>query len=167
MKKSLENIAIGLGIIIVSLFVVTGTYVLAKNPNSNVEKSYYVEKEVSKDYSEKDLVLATAVTKKIETAQNSVEYAFVINKGNVILVNKNNGSKSTVYSKGNAKALSIVDYYYYNSKYILIELPRDNFDNQTIDYIYDLTLIGYKVIIAHIERYTYFQNPAPFPKQPG
>lgn len=45
-----------------------------------------------------------------------------------------------------------------NSRYLLIELPFNNKIVNLEDYIYELKLKGYKVIIAHPERYTYFQN---------
>lgn len=45
-----------------------------------------------------------------------------------------------------------------NTRYILVELPFDGFNDAYLDYLYDLTLIGYKVVIAHVERYTYFQE---------
>ena len=120
MKKVLENIIIGFGLVGLFIFMLTGTYVFAKDPTVMEEKSYYVEAEKDKDYFEKDLVLSNKVTKKVETAQNSIEYELQIINGNVILINLNNGSKSSVYSKGDAKFLTTVDYYYYDSAYVLI-----------------------------------------------
>ena len=119
MKKVLENIIIVFGCVGLFVFMLTGTYVFAKDPTVMEEKSYYVEAEKDKDYFEKDLVLSNKVTKKVETAQNSIEYELQIINGNVILINLNNGSKSAVYSKGDAKYLTTVDYYY-DSAYVLI-----------------------------------------------
>lgn len=45
-----------------------------------------------------------------------------------------------------------------NTRYILVELPFDNQILNLDDYIYELSLKGYRVIIAHPERYTYFKN---------
>ena len=45
-----------------------------------------------------------------------------------------------------------------NTRYILIELPFDNQILNLDDYIYELSLKGYKVIIAHPERYSYFKD---------
>lgn len=120
MKKGLENIIIVFGCIGIFVFMLTGTYVFAKDPTIMEEKSYYLEAEQNKDFVENDLTLSNKITKKVETAQNSIEYELQIVNGNVILINLNNGSKSAVYSKGDAKYLATVDYYYYDSAYILI-----------------------------------------------
>lgn len=45
-----------------------------------------------------------------------------------------------------------------NSKYILIEFPFMNEDNNMKDYIYNLILSGYIPVIAHPERYEYFKK---------
>ena len=45
-----------------------------------------------------------------------------------------------------------------NTRYILVELPFDNQILNLDDYLYELKLKGYKIIIAHPERYTYFKN---------
>lgn len=45
-----------------------------------------------------------------------------------------------------------------NTRYILIELPFNSRLNGLDDYLYELELKGYKVIIAHPERYKYFQD---------
>lgn len=56
-----------------------------------------------------------------------------------------------------------------NSKYILLEFQRDIMPNNIINEIYELHMLGYKVIIAHPERYLYFQqdinNVIPFLKK--
>lgn len=45
-----------------------------------------------------------------------------------------------------------------NSKYLLIELPLYNEFKGVEDYLYELKLSGYVPIIAHPERYLYFQK---------
>ena len=45
-----------------------------------------------------------------------------------------------------------------NSRYILIELPFDSQINNLYDIIYELKYQGFIPIIAHPERYTYFQK---------
>lgn len=120
MKKLFENIAIVLGCFIIFGFMLTGTYVFAKNPSPLEKKSYYIERETSNDFVEKEIELTTVLSKKVETAQNSYEYQVKIVNGNVVLINLNTGFKESVYSKGNAKFLAQVDYYYYDSTYILI-----------------------------------------------
>lgn len=45
-----------------------------------------------------------------------------------------------------------------NTRYILIELPFNNQILNLDDYLYELKLKGYKIIIAHPERYTYFKD---------
>lgn len=120
MRRILENIAIGICCFIVFGFTLTGTYVFAKNTSKVENKSYYIEKEENKDFTEKDIELTTKSSKNVETTQNKFEYEFQIVDGNVILVNLNNGFKESVYSKGDAKYLANVDYYFYDSLYTLI-----------------------------------------------
>lgn len=45
-----------------------------------------------------------------------------------------------------------------NSNYLLIEFPMHNMVNNFEDILYELRCKGYEVIIAHPERYTYFQE---------
>lgn len=45
-----------------------------------------------------------------------------------------------------------------NDKYLLIELPFNNMINDLNDILYELKLKGYIPIIAHPERYVYFQE---------
>ena len=45
-----------------------------------------------------------------------------------------------------------------NSRYLLIELPLYNEINGVMDYLYELKLKGFIPIIAHPERYSYFQK---------
>lgn len=120
MKRVIENVAIGICCAIIFCFMLTGTYVFAKNPAKIAKKSYHITKEENEDFKEIDLELKTKLAKKVETSQNSFEYEFQIKDGNVILVNLNNGFKESVYSKGNAKYLAVVDYYFYDSAYTLI-----------------------------------------------
>lgn len=44
------------------------------------------------------------------------------------------------------------------SRYLLIEFPLYNKVNNVSDYIYELQIKGYKIIIAHPERYEYFKK---------
>lgn len=44
------------------------------------------------------------------------------------------------------------------SKYLLIEFPLTVFKNKYLQYLQDLLLSNYTPIIAHIERYDYFEN---------
>lgn len=45
-----------------------------------------------------------------------------------------------------------------NTNYLLIELPLNNKLNNLEDYLHELIVKGYKIIIAHPERYIYFQD---------
>ena len=45
-----------------------------------------------------------------------------------------------------------------NTRYILIEFSLTNLLNDIEDILYDLSLYGYKIIIAHPERYSFFQD---------
>ena len=42
--------------------------------------------------------------------------------------------------------------------YLLIELPMNNEINDAVDIFYELKIKGYKVILAHPERYSFFQD---------
>lgn len=60
----------------------------------------------------------------------------------------------------NEKLISLKDEYLpiAETDYLLLELPRDNFPKNIITYIHELQLNHYKIIIAHPERYRYFQE---------
>ena len=49
-----------------------------------------------------------------------------------------------------------------NSKYILVEFPFDKYKEDYDEYLYNLSLSGYKIIIAHPERYEYVINDPKF-----
>lgn len=49
-----------------------------------------------------------------------------------------------------------------NSKYILVEFPFDKYKEDYDEYLYNLTISGYKIIIAHPERYEYVLNDPKF-----
>jgi len=68
--------------------------------------------------------------------------------GNEIFINK---SISKLLEQGKAMSLA-------NTKYLLIELPFHNKIIGLEDILYELTCQGYTPIIAHPERYTYFQE---------
>lgn len=121
MKKVLENVGIVLCFAIIIGFMFTGSLAFASEPKYKDNKSYYFKKdEKSLNYHNIDLVLSDSLLKKVETSKSSIEYRLDIIDGNVISTNLNDGSKTKVYSKGNAKSLAQVDYYYYNSAYTLI-----------------------------------------------
>ena len=83
---------------------------------------------------------------KEELLKNSIEINLFL--GNEIFINENIDELII-----NKEIRSIN-----NSRYILVELPFNNKILNLDDYIYELRLKGYKVIIAHPERYTYLQN---------
>ncbi len=120
MKKLLENTAIVLGCISIFSVMLTFTIVFAKDTNGIQNKSYYIEMSSANDFIESDLNLVKSLTRKVENYNDTNEYKLEIQKGNVVEINLQNGKKSSVYSKGNAKYLAEVNYYYYDSKYILI-----------------------------------------------
>lgn len=49
-----------------------------------------------------------------------------------------------------------------DSDYVLIEFPFEQYKSDYDDILYDLRVMGYKVIIAHPERYTYVRNDYTF-----
>lgn len=51
------------------------------------------------------------------------------------------------------------------TKYVLVEFPFDTYKNEYDETLYNLTLCGYKVIIAHPERYSYVRNDINFCKR--
>lgn len=120
MSKKIENISIVLGCIMIFGFMLTASLVFAQGKAPAPKKSYYVEKTASNDFIEKDLELVTKMNKKVETAQNSFEYELDIINGNVVLINLDTGTKEAVYTKGDAKYLASVNFYYYDAAYILI-----------------------------------------------
>ena len=129
MKRVFENVAIGVGCFVVLVFTLTGTYVFAKDPTVMEDKSYHVEGQQEKDRTQKNLDLSESITKKVETSQNSIEYEFRIVNGNVILINLNNGSKSAVYTKGDALGGDTINGNEYNNSN-----SYDNYNNYNNSY---------------------------------
>ncbi len=122
MKKVLENVGIVLCFAIIIGFMFTGSMAFASEPKyDTTNKSYYFKRdEKSLNYHNIDLVMSDNLLKKVESSRSSVEYKLIIKDGNVYSDNLNDGSRTIVYSKGDAKALAQVDFYYYNSAYVLI-----------------------------------------------
>ena len=120
MKKFLENVGIVLSIIVVITLIFSASYVFAKDEPTVEDKSYYVESSGKDGYSEKELELSTSLTKKYENVKNSYEYELNVVDGNVVSTSASTGNKESIYSKGDAKYIGEVNYYYYDSKYIII-----------------------------------------------
>lgn len=120
MSKKIENISIVLGCVMIFGFMLTASLVFAQGNAPAPKKSYYVEKTSANDFIEKDIKLVTKMNKKVETAQNSFEYELEIINGNVVLIDLDTGSKEAIYTKGDAKYLASVDFYYYDAAYTLI-----------------------------------------------
>ena len=121
MKKFLENIGIVFCCFAIFCFMLTGTFVFARDNKGVENKSYYVENVTKADnYKEESIALSNKLSKKVETSKNSYEYEFEVVNGNVVLTNLNSGLKEAVYTKGDAKGLAQVNYYYYDAAYVLI-----------------------------------------------
>ena len=120
MKKFLENAGIVLSIVIVLTLIFSASYVFAKDEPSVEKKSYYVDSSANDGYTERELGLSTKLTKKYENIKNSYEYELSVVDGNVISTSVATGNKESIYSKGDAKYIGEVNYYYYDSKYIII-----------------------------------------------
>lgn len=52
-----------------------------------------------------------------------------------------------------------------NSRYVLVEFPFDKYEKEYDEYLYNLKISGYIVIIAHPERYNYVLNNPSFVKR--
>ena len=107
---------------------------------------HYIE---GSDYnSQKEFNLNIFNQLKDEIKKNKVSINIYL--GNEIFINDNidNFIKEGVISSLN------------DSKYLLIELPFQNKINNLEHILYEIKCLGYEVILAHVERYEYFQkNP--------
>ncbi|MDY5252547.1 MAG: CpsB/CapC family capsule biosynthesis tyrosine phosphatase [Erysipelotrichaceae bacterium] len=52
-----------------------------------------------------------------------------------------------------------------NTSYVLIEFPFDKYKEEYDEYLYNIALSGYRIVIAHPERYGYVQNNIDFCKR--
>lgn len=120
MKRFFEDVGIILSAIIVIALMLSGSLVFAQNKTSVEEKSYYVDSQENKGYVEKNIELSTSLIKKFENSKNSYEYELSVVDGNVISKSLNTGRTEKIYSKGDAKYIAELNYYYYDSKYIVI-----------------------------------------------
>ena len=101
------------------------------------------------DYdSVKDINLKAFTELKKEIKNN--ELSINVYLGNEIFINDNIDS---LVKDGIISSLN-------DSKYLLIELPFQNKINNLENILYEIKCLGYEVILAHVERYEYFQkNP--------
>ena len=120
MRRFLENVGLALSAIIVVALMLSGSFVFAQNKNVIEEKSYHVDAHEKDGYIEKDIELSTSLIKKYENSKNSYEYELSVVNGNVISKSLNTGYTEKIYSKGDAKYITELNYYYYDSKYIII-----------------------------------------------
>ena len=49
-----------------------------------------------------------------------------------------------------------------NSRYVLVEFPMDRYREEYDEWLYNITVSGYQIIIAHPERYKYVQEDTEF-----
>ena len=120
MKRLLENVGIALSAIIVIALMLSGSFVFAQDKTTVEEKSYHVEEKKNDGYLEKDVELSTKFIKKFENSKNSYEYELSVVNGDVISKSLSTGNIEKIYSKGDAKYIAELNYYYYDSKYIVI-----------------------------------------------
>jgi len=120
MKRLFENIGIALSAVIVLALMLSGSFVFAQDKTTVEEKSYHVEDNKNDGYLEKDIELTNKFIKKFENSKNSYEYELSIVNGNVVSKSLSTNNVETIYSKGDAKYLAELNYYYYDSKYIVI-----------------------------------------------
>lgn len=116
----MRNFGLVLGLILVFCGMLTGTIVFADTEETVEKKSYYVEAEVTNDSIEKDLELVNSLEKKVTTKNTKLNYRLDIEEGNVILTNLDSNKTKKIYSKGNAKYITEVNFYYYDATYLLI-----------------------------------------------
>jgi hypothetical protein len=119
MKK--KNVELVLGLFIIVVFTLTATFVFAQDTKDPIKRSYKLDdKYDAKTTSEKDLSIVSSVTKTVSTSKKDTSYELQVLNGNVVLINLSDGTKRSVYSKGDAIGLSEVDLYYYDTQYILV-----------------------------------------------
>ena len=88
---------------------------------------------------------------KLDILKNKLkekEIALELYLGNEIYINSD---IDKLISEDNVHSLN-------NTKYLLIEFPLSNEINNIEDYLHELKVKGYIPVIAHPERYTYFQD---------
>ena len=120
MRRFLENVGIALSAIIVIALMLSGSFVFAQDKTVIEDKSYHVSEHENDGYIEKDIELKDKFIKKFENSKNSYEYELSVVDGNVISKSLNTGNTEKIYSKGDAKYITELNYYYYDAKYIII-----------------------------------------------
>lgn len=116
----MKKFGIVFGCLVMFGCMLTATFVFADVKEETVRKSYYVENEESNPAIEHNLELVTKLEKKVTNNRNQFNYSLEIVDGNVILTSLLNGSKEAVYSKGDAKYLTEVNFYYYDASFLLL-----------------------------------------------
>ena len=88
------------------------------------------------------------ILKKLKSAIKKNKLKIDVFLGNEIFIND---SIDELISSGEISSLN-------NGKYLLIELPFQNKINNLDNFLFEIKCKGYEIIIAHPERYEYFQN---------
>lgn len=119
MKSRLNNMRIVFSCAAIFCCMLTATFVFAQDKGVIAKKSYYVEKTVDNNYVEKNLDLKKSINKTVVNEYEGKTYTLSIKDGDVVATDNNNFN-TVIYDKGDAKYLSEVNLYYYDTAYILI-----------------------------------------------
>lgn len=124
-----------MGLVFVFGFMLTATFVFAKDKEPEIKKiNYRVQSNPKYNYTEKEISLV----KSIEKNSNGVTYKLSIVNGHVVLTNTKTNKDKVVYANGDARGLAEINYYYYDATYIVIvtrsgELYANVFKNNEED----------------------------------
>lgn len=116
----MKKFGIIFGCVVMFSCMLTATFVFADVKEKPIKKSYYVENEANNTSIELNLDLTNKLEKKVTNNRTQFNYSLEIVDGKVYLTSLTNGSKECVYSKGDAKYLTEVNFYYYDSSYLLL-----------------------------------------------
>ena len=115
MLKSLNHIRIVTGCITIFFCMLTASLVFAKGDEIITKKSFYRPVASNNEYVDKNIVDTIE-----KTTTSGITYDVQIVDGNVIQKNVNTNTSSKIYTKGDAKYLAEVNYYFDDACYILV-----------------------------------------------
>ena len=108
-----------MGLVFVFGFMLTATFVFAKDKEPEIKKiNYRVQSNPKYNYIEKEISLSKSIEKTV--SKNNETYKLSVSNGNVILTNTKTNRGRVVYSNGDARGLAEINYYYYDATYIVI-----------------------------------------------
>ncbi len=120
MLKSVNHIRIVTGCMAIFFCMLTASFAFVQKEDVITKKSYFIAPASNNEYEEKSIDLVDVVDRTVRVDGLVKNYQVKIKEGKVVQVDLDTGKEMKVYDKDNAQFLVEVNFYYYDSAYILM-----------------------------------------------